>query len=172
MNPQPDISGYFPSAYPMNNANRSPSSSRPGYNTAVGLTGVSRMTQRQMEAIGQPSAALFAADDRFNSYDNAAFRHNRLQPAAAFATDSFIGNNQAWAYNAGANTVNGALGDNRVRNGGRRALPTVRFIFMSTAHPAPSPPPFSPCPFILLLSSLPVIHVRCIFADRGSVTCF
>ncbi|KAK3950581.1 hypothetical protein QBC32DRAFT_371839 [Pseudoneurospora amorphoporcata] len=125
MNPQPDISGYFPSAYPMNNANRSPGSSRPGYNTAVGLTGVSRMTQRQMEAIGQPSAALFAAaDDRFASYDNAAFRHNRLQPAAAFATDSFIGNNQAWAYNAGANTVNGALGDNRVRNGGRRALPT------------------------------------------------
>ncbi|ESA43529.1 R3H domain-containing protein, variant [Neurospora crassa OR74A] len=127
MNPQPDISGYFPSAYPMNNANRSPGSSRPGYNTAVGLTGVSRMTQRQMEAIGQPSAALFAAaaaDDRFASYDNAAFRHNRLQPAAAFATDSFNGNNQAWAYNAGANTVNGALGDNRVRNGGRRALPT------------------------------------------------
>lgn len=114
MNPQPDISGYFPSAYPMNNANRSPGSSRPGYNTTVGLTGVSRMTQRQMEAIGQPSAALFAAaDDRFASYDNGAFRHNRLQPAAAFATDSFIGNNQAWAYNAGANTVNGALGDNR-----------------------------------------------------------
>lgn len=150
MNPQPDISGYFPSAYPMNNANRSPGSSRPGYNTAVGLTGVSRMTQRQMEAIGQPSAALFAAaDDRFASYDNAAFRHNRLQPAAAFATDSFIGNNQAWAYNAGANTVNGALGDNRVRNGGRRALPTVRFIFSLQHIYHHHHPPFPP----LLLSA-------------------
>ncbi|KAL2128491.1 hypothetical protein VTI74DRAFT_7594 [Chaetomium olivicolor] len=118
MNQQPDL--YFP-AYAMNSANRSPRSSRPGYNT-TGQPG-SRL-DRQIDAVGQAPTALFASDERFGTYDSAAFRHNRMQPSPSFGADSFIGNAQAWAYNSGANTVSGALGDGRLRPGARRAIPT------------------------------------------------
>lgn len=138
MNQQPDI--FFPPAYAMNAANRSPGSTRPGYNTTSGLPGVNRLNHRQMDPVGQaPPTALFAADDRFGSYDSSAFRHNRMQPSPGFAADGFIGNAQAWAYNSGASTVTGALGDGRLRPGARRAaIPTVR---------SPHVPPFrAPAP--------------------------
>lgn len=109
----------------MNNTNRSPGATRPGFNTTAGLPGVNRMNQRQMDAVGQTPAAIFAAaDDRFGTYDSNAFRHNRIPPTASFAADSFVGNAQAWAYNGGANTVNGVMGDNRLRQGPRRAIPS------------------------------------------------
>ncbi|KAK3387903.1 hypothetical protein B0H63DRAFT_166514 [Podospora didyma] len=124
MNHQPEL--FFP-GYPMNNSNRSPSNARPGYNTTAGLPGVNRMNQRQMEAVGQAPTALFG-DDRFGTYDSNAFRHNRIQPNAGFPADNNnFGNTQAWAYNSGANTVNGAMGgdnNNRLRPGARRALPS------------------------------------------------
>jgi len=122
MNQQPEL--FFPS-YPMSNANRSPGSGRPGYNTTAGLPGVNRMNQRQMENVNQSQAALYPNDDRFASYDSNAFRHSRL-PATPGFSDGFLGNSQAWAYNAGANTVNGAMGDNRLRSGARRGIPQVR----------------------------------------------
>ncbi|KAM7199769.1 hypothetical protein V8F20_005639 [Naviculisporaceae sp. PSN 640] len=124
MNQQPEM--FFQGAgYPMSNPNRSPGSSRPGYNTTAGLPSINRPGQRQMDSMGPTSAGLFpgGGDDRFGSYDSNAFRHNRIQPSPGF--DNFVANNQAWAYNSGANTVNGALGDGRIRQGGRRAaIPT------------------------------------------------
>ncbi|KAK0651068.1 hypothetical protein B0T16DRAFT_386574 [Cercophora newfieldiana] len=120
MNQQPEL--FFP-GYPMNNANRSPGSARPGYNTTAGLPSINRMNQRQMDAVGQSPAGLFPNEDRFASYDSNAFRHNRIAPTPGFG-DGFLGNNQAWAYNSGANTVNGVMGDNRLRSGARRAIPT------------------------------------------------
>jgi len=133
MNQQPEL---FFTGYPMNNANRSPGSTRPGYNTTTGLPSAGRMNQRQMDSIGQ-SGALYAAEDRFGSYDTNAFRHNRIQPTPGFATENFSANSQSWAYNSGANTVNGALGgDGRLRSGARRALPTVRCdLPLSTCSP-------------------------------------
>ena len=133
MNQQPDL--YFP-AYAMSTANRSPRSSRPGYNTTTGHPGLNRLDQRQMDPAGQAPTALFATDDRFGSYDSNAFRHNRMQPSPGFAGDNFIGNAQAWAYNSGASTVTGAMGEGRLRSGARRAIPQVRF-----PHLAPD------CPF-------------------------
>ncbi|KAK3935153.1 hypothetical protein QBC46DRAFT_272390 [Diplogelasinospora grovesii] len=121
MNQQPEL--FFQGGYPMNNPNRSPGSARPGYNTTTGLTGANRLNQRPMDNIGQ-TPALFAAagDDRFGSYDGNAFRHNRIQAASGFAAENFTANTQSWAYNSGANTVNGAMGDsNRLRPGPRRA---------------------------------------------------
>jgi hypothetical protein len=123
MNQQPEL--FFP-AYAMNAPNRSPGSARPGYNTTSGLPGANRMNHRQMDPVGQAPAALFAADDRFGSYDSNAFRHNRMQPTPGFAADGFGGNAQAWAYNSGASTVTGVGGDGRLRPGARRAIPTVR----------------------------------------------
>ncbi|KAL2116251.1 hypothetical protein VTJ04DRAFT_8418 [Mycothermus thermophilus] len=121
MNQQPDL--YFP-PYTMSAANRSPRSSRPGYNTTTGHPGLGRLDQRPMDPIGQaPAPPLFAADDRFGTYDGSAFRHNRMQPTAPFPTDGFLGNAQAWPYNSGANTVSGALGEGRLRPGARRPLP-------------------------------------------------
>ena len=122
MNQPPDL--FFPT-YAMNNPNRSPGSTRPGYNTTTGLPGVNRLSQRQMDPVGQAPAALFANDERFGSYDSSAFRHNRVQASPGFGADGFMGNNQAWAYNSGASTVTGALGDSRLRAGARRAIPTV-----------------------------------------------
>lgn len=122
---QPDL---FLPPYAMNAANRSPGSTRPGYNTTTGLPGVARLNQRQMDpAVGQPPAAVFAADDRFGSYDSSAFRHSRMQPSPGFSAD-FFGNPQAWGYNSGASTVSGAMGDSRLRPGAaarRAAIPTV-----------------------------------------------
>jgi len=125
MNQQPEQL-FFASGYPMSNANRSPSSARPGYNTTAGLPGINRMNQRQMDAVGQ-SPAAFLNDDRFGTYDSNAFRHNRITPSQGFG-DAFLGNNQAWTYNSGANTVNGAMGDGRLRPGAprRTAIPPVR----------------------------------------------
>ncbi|KAK0625848.1 hypothetical protein B0T14DRAFT_561810 [Immersiella caudata] len=120
MNQQPEL--FFP-GYPMNNANRSPGSARPGYNTTAGLPSINRMNQRQMDAVSQSPAGLFPNDDRFASYDSNAFRHNRIPLTPGF-NDGFLGNNQAWAFNGGANTVNGVMGDNRLRSGARRAIPT------------------------------------------------
>ncbi|KAL2155635.1 hypothetical protein VTH82DRAFT_377 [Thermothelomyces myriococcoides] len=120
MNQQPDL--YFP-AYAMSASNRSPRSSRPGYNTTTGHPGINRLEQRQMDPAGQAPTGLFSSDDRFSSYDSNAFRHNRLQPSPGFSTDNFVGNSQAWAYNSGASTVTGALGEGRLRPGARRALP-------------------------------------------------
>ncbi|KAK0710780.1 hypothetical protein B0H67DRAFT_601687 [Lasiosphaeris hirsuta] len=119
MNQQPEL--FFP-GYPMSAANRSPNAARPGYNTTAGLPSVNRMNQRQMDGVGQSPAALFPGDERFGTYDS-AFRHNRLPHTPNFA-DTFLGNNQAWAYNSGTNTVNGAMGDNRLRSGARRAIPS------------------------------------------------
>lgn len=109
----------------MNSTNRSPRSSRPGYNTTTGHPG-SRL-DRQMDPVGQAPTALFTADERFGTYDSAAFRHNRMQPSPGFAADGFMGNAQGWAYNSGANTVSGAMGDGRLRPGARRAIPSVGF---------------------------------------------
>jgi RNA recognition motif-containing protein len=120
MNQQPEL--FFP-GYAMNNPNRSPGSARPGYNTTAGLPSVNRMNQRQMDAVGQSPAGLFPNDDRFASYDSNAFRHHRIQPTPGFS-DGFLGNNPAWTFNGGANTVNGVMGDNRLRSGARRAIPT------------------------------------------------
>ncbi|KAL2174427.1 uncharacterized protein P884DRAFT_209017 [Thermothelomyces heterothallicus CBS 202.75] len=120
MNQQPDL--YFP-AYAMSASNRSPRSSRPGYNTTTGHPGINRLEQRQMDPASQAPTGLFSTDDRFGSYDSNAFRHNRLQPSPGFAADNFVGNSQAWAYNSGASTVTGALGEGRLRAGARRALP-------------------------------------------------
>lgn len=126
MNQQPDL--FFPGY--MNNPNRSPGSARPGYNTTSGLPSVNRMNQRQMDPVSQSPAGLFPNDDRFNSYDSNAFRHNRIGPSPGF-DNNFLGSAQ-WAYNGGANTVNGAMGgDGRMRGpGARRAgIPSVRFFF-------------------------------------------
>ncbi|KAK1761546.1 RNA-binding post-transcriptional regulator cip2 [Echria macrotheca] len=115
----------FFSGYPMGNPNRSPGSARPGYNTTAGLPSVNRMNQRQMDAVGQSPVTMYPPDDRFGTYDSNAFKYNRSTPTAAGFADNFLGNNQAWAYNAGANTVNGAMGDGRLRAGPlRRTLPT------------------------------------------------
>ncbi|KAK4139617.1 uncharacterized protein C8A04DRAFT_15691 [Dichotomopilus funicola] len=119
MNQQPDL--YFP-GYGMSTANRSPRSSRPGYNTTTGHSGVNRMDQRQMDPVGQAPNALFATEDRFGSYNDSAFRHNRMQASPGFAGDNLIGNAQ-WGYNPGVNTVTGALGEGRLRSGARRAIP-------------------------------------------------
>ncbi|KAK5651969.1 hypothetical protein OQA88_11512 [Cercophora sp. LCS_1] len=117
MNQQPEL--FFNNGY-MTNPNRSPSSSRPGYNTTAGLPNVNRMNQRQMDPAGQSPAGLFPNDDRFNSYDSNAFRHNRIVPSPGF-DNGFLGGAQ-WPYNGGANTVNGAMGgDSRMRPGARRA---------------------------------------------------
>ncbi|KAJ4288804.1 Peptidyl-prolyl cis-trans isomerase pin4 [Collariella sp. IMI 366227] len=86
----------------MNSTNRSPRSSRPGYNTTTGHPG-SRL-DRQMDPVGQAPTALFTPDERFGTYDSAAFRHNRMQPSPGFAADGFMGNAQGWSYNSGANT--------------------------------------------------------------------
>ncbi|KAK3321321.1 hypothetical protein B0T19DRAFT_263669 [Cercophora scortea] len=121
MNQQPEQL-FFP-GYPMNNPSRSPGSSRPGYNTTAGLPSMNRMAQRQMDGVGQSSAALFAGDDRFPAYDSNSFRHNNRIPSGGFATENFMSNTQTWAYGSGANTVNGAMGDNRLRPGPRRGIP-------------------------------------------------
>lgn len=134
MNQQPDH--YFP-AYAMSTANRSPRSSRPGYNTTTGHPGLNRLDQRQMDPTAHAPTALFAADDRFGSYDGNAFRHNRMQPSPGFAADNFMGNAQAWAYNSGASTVTGALGDGRLRSGARRAIPQVRLPRVAPRPPHP-----------------------------------
>lgn len=113
--------------YAIGNSNRSPNSSRPGYNTSTGYQQSNRQNQRQqLDSVGQPSPSLYG-DDRFNSYDG-GFRHNRLQPNQGFPDGFMLGNNQAWNYNAGAATVNGAMGDGgRLRAGNRRGpLPSVR----------------------------------------------
>lgn len=131
MNQQPDL--YFP-AYAMNTASRSPRSSRPGYNTTTGHPGLKRLDQRQMDPVGQAPTALFATDDRFGSYDSNAFRHNRMQPSPGFAADNFMGSAQAWAYNSGASTVTGALGEGRLRQGARRAIPQVSLPLLRLLH--------------------------------------
>ncbi|KAK4239215.1 hypothetical protein C8A03DRAFT_14366 [Achaetomium macrosporum] len=121
MNQQADL--YFPT-YAMNSANRSPRSSRPGYNTTTGHPSLNRLDQRQMDPVSQAPTALFATDDRFGTYDAGVFRHNRMQPTPGFGADGFMGNSQPWTYNSGANTVTGALGEGRLRPGARRgAIP-------------------------------------------------
>ncbi|GAB1313696.1 Peptidyl-prolyl cis-trans isomerase pin4 [Madurella fahalii] len=119
MNQPPDL--FFPT-YAMNAPNRSPGSTRPGYNTTTGLPSINRLNQRQMDSVGQAPTALFAGDDRFGTYDSNAFRHNRVQPTPGFGAEGFMGNNQGWTY-TGASTVTGALGDGRLRPGARRAIP-------------------------------------------------
>ena len=79
-----------------------------------------------MDAVGQSPAALFTGDDRFSTYDSNAFRNSRLPPTPSFSDAAFLGNSQAWAYNSGANTVNGTMSDGRLRPGTRRAaIPSV-----------------------------------------------
>jgi hypothetical protein len=137
MNQQPDL--YF-SAYAMNPSSRSPRSSRPGYNTTTGHPGLNRLDQRQIDPVGPAPASLFATDDRFGSYDSGAFRRGGMQPPG-FTADSFIGNAQAWGYNSGASTVTGALGEGRLRQGARRAIPQVSLVSLLTSSPRCSPPP-------------------------------
>jgi hypothetical protein len=120
MNQQQDM---FYGGYSMGNANnRSPSLSRPGYATASGLHPPHRPNQRQMEPVGQN----LYGEDRFNTYDT-AFRPNRLQPNQGFPDPFMLNNNQSWNYNAGAATVNGAMGDGgRLRSANRRGqIPSV-----------------------------------------------
>lgn len=127
MNQPPDL---FFQTYAMNTPNRSPGSTRPGYNTTTGIPGgVNRLNQRQADPVAQAPTAFFAGDDRFASYDTNAFRHsNRVQqPTPGFGADGFIGGNPAWAYTSGASTVTGALGDGRLRPGARRAIPAVGY---------------------------------------------
>lgn len=140
MNQPPDL--FFPT-YAMNAPNRSPGSTRPGYNTTTGLPSVNRLNQRQMDPAGQAPTALFASDDRFGTYDSSAFRHNRVQPTPGFGADGFMGNNQAWAYNSGASTVTGALGDGRLRPGARRAIPAVGSHPVSRPRRRLAPRPFA-----------------------------
>ncbi|KAK3314489.1 hypothetical protein B0H66DRAFT_481670 [Apodospora peruviana] len=124
MNQQPQPEPFF-AGYPMNNGNRSPRERRQGYNTTAGLPNPNRVSHRQMDMIGgQNPHPLFISEDRFPSYDNSSFRQNRMQPTPGFAAEGFGSNTQTWAYNSGANTVNGAMGDNRLRSGARRAIPS------------------------------------------------
>lgn len=124
-------SGYY-SGYAQQPTRSSPISSRTGFNTVSGLPSAMRPQQRhQIDSFTQGSASLFPAEDRFNPYESNSFRQQQQQhrapPTPGFPTDNYIGNAQAWAYN-GANTVNGAMGDSRLRPSASRraALPTVR----------------------------------------------
>jgi hypothetical protein len=125
MNQQQDM--FYAGGYSMANNNRSPSLSRPGYATASGLHPPHRGNQRQMDPVAQNQYG----EDRFNTYDQ-AFRPNTLRPNQGFA-DPFMlnnnnnNNNQAWNYNAGAATVNGAMdASGRLRPSNRRGqIPSV-----------------------------------------------
>ncbi|KAH8884921.1 hypothetical protein GQ53DRAFT_374787 [Thozetella sp. PMI_491] len=111
-------------AYPVANPNRSPSSGRQGYNTSS-LSAGNRINQRQLDSLGHlPPSSLYASEDRFGSYDG-AFRNTRMHAPQAFGDSFMMNNNQAWGYNSGAATVNGAMGDGgRLRSSNRRgALP-------------------------------------------------
>jgi RNA recognition motif-containing protein len=156
MNQQPDL--YFP-AYAMSAANRSPRSSRPGYNTTTGHPGLNRLDQRQMDPAGQPPTALFTADDRFGSYDGNAFRHNRMQPSPGFVADNFMGNAQAWAYNSGASTVTGALGDGRLRSGARRAIPQEWTMPEQSGLGSQPPPPVPSAQYPAVGSFNPAMNI-------------
>jgi hypothetical protein len=142
---------FYPSAYRDGGLSRSPSGARPqqhassyaastvGMAAPIGL-GASRQTQRQqnmphLAQLGegipaiQPSSAFssFGPDDRFgvdrfNSFDQPRF--DRATPPAFGAAAGLFGNaNQAsFAYNGGAATLNGPIGDaSRPRGGPRRA---------------------------------------------------
>ncbi len=117
-------------AYPLGNPNRSPSSARPGYNTTSSLSAANRINQRPLDPIGQLPSSLYNSEDRFGSYDTSSFRNPRIHAQQGFSDNFMLGNNQAWSYNSGAATVNGAMGDvNRLRSSNRRgALPSVRGI--------------------------------------------
>ncbi|VBB83582.1 Putative similar to RNA-binding post-transcriptional regulator cip2 of Schizosaccharomyces pombe [Podospora comata] len=122
-------SGYY-SGYAQQPTRSSPISSRTGFNTVSGLPSAMRPQQRhQIDSFTQGSASLFPVEDRFNPYESNSFRQQQQQhrapPTPGFPTDNYIGNAQAWAYN-GANTVNGAMGDSRLRPSASRraALPT------------------------------------------------
>lgn len=109
---------FYGAGYSIANNNRSPSLSRPGYSAASGLHPPHRGNQRQMDPVGQSQYG----EDRFNTYDQ-AFRPNTLRPNQGFP-DPFLlnNNNQAWNYNAGAATVNGAMdASGRLRPSNRRA---------------------------------------------------
>jgi len=131
MNPQQDL--FYGGGYPMGNANRSPSLSRPGYGTLSSLQPPSRGGQRQVESGGQNLPSLYG-EDRFNSYD-AAFRTTRLHPGQGFPEPFMLNNNnnnnnnQGWGgFHPGAATVNGAMGGdgNRLRPSNRRGqIPSV-----------------------------------------------
>ena len=127
MNPQQDL--FYGGGYPMGNANRSPSLSRPGYGTLSSLPPPSRGGQRQVESGGQNLPSLYG-EDRFNSYD-AAFRTTRLHPSQGFPEPFMLNNNQGWGgFHPGAATVNGAMGGdgNRLRPSNRRGqIPSVSY---------------------------------------------
>lgn len=123
--PQEAFYGY------QSSVNRSPSSSRSGYATTVGIPGPlgARSGQRPLDPIGQPPS-LYADDRSFsssNSYDPSRFERIST-PSSSLHGNYMLGNNQAWGFNASnANTVNGAVFDgSRMRGGNRRGLPTVR----------------------------------------------
>ncbi|KAJ9160787.1 RNA-binding post-transcriptional regulator cip2 [Coniochaeta hoffmannii] len=157
MNPQQDL--FYGGGYPMGNANRSPSLSRPGYGTLSSLQPPSRGGQRQVESGGQNLPSLYG-EDRFNSYD-AAFRTTRLHPGQGFPEPFMLNNNnnnQGWGgFHPGAATVNGAMGGdgNRLRPSNRRgqipsewtSLPEQPLNNQSLHHgtPAyPNPPMIAP----------------------------
>jgi hypothetical protein len=89
-----------------------------------------------MENAAQLSPAQYSTGndpDRFNTVD-ASFRHAaRTQHNPAYGGDGYLNNNLgSWAYNGGANTVNGAMSESRLRPGARRAvIPAVRSFFLS-----------------------------------------
>jgi RNA recognition motif-containing protein len=123
MNQQHDMYYDYPSS-----ANRSPGSTRQGYNTVglpSGLAG-----GRQGQRPHDPLQHLYAPDDRaggVSGYDGVS-RFDRLGPNA-MASGYMLDNNQTWGYNGGVATMNGPMnGNGRLgsRNVNRRAaLPTT-----------------------------------------------
>lgn len=116
------------------NSNRSPGARLTSF--ATNSFSNIRLSQRQMDNASQlPPGPQYPAGndpDRYNTVD-ASFRHPaRGQHNPGYAADGYLNNNLggSWSYNGGANTVNGAMGESRLRSGARRAvIPAVRFSF-------------------------------------------
>ncbi|KAK3988960.1 hypothetical protein QBC44DRAFT_96198 [Cladorrhinum sp. PSN332] len=129
MNSQPEqymSGGGFPMAPPNNN--RSPGARLTSF-TPHSFSNL-RQTQRQMENAAQLSAPQYSSGndpDRFNTVDS-GFRHaaRAQHNPGGYGGDGYLNNNNnnlgSWSYNGGANTVNGAMGESRLRSGARRAV--------------------------------------------------
>ncbi|KAK4223310.1 hypothetical protein QBC38DRAFT_53352 [Podospora fimiseda] len=134
MNSQQDqfIAGAGFSMVPPNNNNRSPGARLTSFASHSFSSLRPHASQRQMENAAQLSTTQYSAgndSDRFNTVDS-SFRHaaRTQQNAGGYGGDGYMSNSNnlaSWPYNGGANTVNGALGESRLRSGARRAnIPT------------------------------------------------